>query len=92
MKEIKKIDPVSFSQVLGLIHFVAGFIFGVVIIAIDYWLGMGQLAAIYGAWVAILPVVYAVIFSLLSFLIGLIFAILYNFFAKRVGGIKIELK
>ena len=92
MKQIKKIDPVSLAQILGLIYLVGGLIFGILLIGIDYSLGLGQLAAAYGAWVALLPIMYAVIFSLLGMICGLIGAILYNFFAKRAGGIKIDLK
>lgn len=90
-KEIRKIDPVGMAQMLGLISLVGGLILGIIIILIDIGLGIGQFSLL-GGWIILIPVVYALIFAILGIICGLIFAVLYNIFAKRIGGIKIELK
>jgi len=90
-RELRRIDPVSTAQILGLIYLVFGFLFGIAVIAADLLLGTGQTLLL--GWVAAaFPFLYAFIFALLGIVCGLIGAALYNAFAKRIGGVKIEVR
>lgn len=92
MKELKKIDVVTFAVVLGLVYAVFGLIFGV-------------FAAIGGAGMAFLPgmaaaglavgalsiIVFPIMMFIMGFIGGAIFAAIYNFVAQKYSGIKIDL-
>lgn len=91
MKEIKKIAPRSLANISGAVYFFFGFIFGLFMFVISIiagaegetarslWFGIGALVLI--------PLAYGAA----GWLGGYLSAFIYNFFAKKVGGIKIEL-
>lgn len=98
--EIKKIDKFSLAKVLGLIYGLIGLIMalfvavmtmlniiwqkdfaGSVIIVSLFNLGAGLL----------LGVITALIGGAFGWIIGLVIAAIYNFLAKKVGGVKVSL-
>ncbi len=96
MKTINRIDPISVGKIAGLIQAIFGFIFGAIISLFStlfafipqstssmpiLGIGFGVAAIIF------LPIFYGAI----GFIFGIISAALYNFIAKKVGGIKIDI-
>lgn len=86
--QIKRISPKSLGKVLGLLYAILGFIFGAVMsvisVATTGFEGAGMMFGV-GA-IVFIPIVY----GLGGFVGGYITAWIYNFAAKRVGGIEIE--
>lgn len=98
MREIKKIDVMSFGKVMACWAAVAGLIGGA-FFSLMALAGLGMSAAsggeggggagiIMGAGAIIcFPILYAVI----GFVVGLLEAFVYNLIAGSIGGIKVEL-
>lgn len=93
MQELKKIDIMSLAKIQAFIGFVLGLLLGLLMQftsrmpMVQQQAGMMQgpfgMSAI--IW---LPIGYAVS----GFLMGLVVGLLYNLFASKFGGIKLELK
>jgi hypothetical protein len=94
---VKRLAPLSFAKVAGVLYVLIGFVFGGLISLISI-LGAGLAAAgddgqflgmLFGAGaVIILPIFY----GLLGFITTLIGAALYNAIASVVGGVEIEVQ
>jgi hypothetical protein len=90
MKEIKRIIPASLAKVFGalygLLGLIAGFIFLIIsLIAVV----SGHPGGLFGfIAVVLIPLIYGV----LGLVLGYLMALLYNFVAKKVGGIKFEIE
>ena len=83
MKELREIKPMSLAKVSSLMGLVYGIVADVLVFLFPSdWSTYGYL--IFLAF----PLTYAVV----GFLSGLVGAFLYNFIAKRVGGVKFNLK
>ncbi len=92
MREIKYIEPTSWAKVYGFILAC----FGLVFAALMALVGMGSSLAGGGifmgggfgiAYLVIAPIIY----GLIGFVLGLISAMIYNFAAGRIGGVRIQL-
>ena len=97
MKTIRKIDPMSTAKLAGLAGFCWGLAIAIlVLIGIGMtqymgrlFMGYSMLMPMVGPSVVIaLPIAYGVTL----FISGYIGAIFYNFVAKRIGGIKIDMR
>lgn len=89
-REIKKIDPISAGLMLSIIYAIIGFFFAVAIIIINPLLGLVSFSEL--GFLAVLAVVlYTLVFFIIGLLTGLVGSVVYNFVAKRIGGIKIKL-
>lgn len=93
--ELKSIDVLSFSVVMGLVFAVMGLIMGI-LVAI-FGAGIGSIAGLAGVGVgAFVGVGAIVIFPVMAFIQGFIggaiFTLVYNFVASMYKGIEIELK
>ena len=94
MQIIKSVGVLSFAKIMGMIYGCMGLLFA------PFFLLMGLIgsmagqqkapfAGIFGVFVAFLmPVIYAV----MGFIMGAIGALLYNVFARWVGGFELELE
>ncbi len=86
MKELKKIAPISFAKVVGIFGLILG-----VIADIAIYLGIAitgeVIEGISWTMLVLLPIVYGAIY----FIIGLIVSWIYNFLAKNIGGIKLQI-
>jgi len=100
MKEIKNINKDSFAKITALIYGLAGFlaallaaVFTIINIAVqDNFQGSVILVTLFNIGAGLLLAVLASLFTALCGLVmGYITAAVYNWFAKKVGGIKIEL-
>ncbi|MFW9882334.1 MAG: hypothetical protein ACFFG0_55440 [Candidatus Thorarchaeota archaeon] len=96
MKTIKKIDPLSFAKISGVLYAILGFIFGLIfslvaLISSLFSSSEGKVfAGLYGGGLSI--IISPIIYGVMGFLMGLVSAWLYNLAASWIGGIKIELK
>lgn len=91
MKELKYIEPMSVGKIYGITMALFGFLGGLFIALFSSSIGsamypgsgglfqMGGIMAVVG-----LPVLYGV----LGFLFGLLGAVVYNFVAKKFGGVR----
>lgn len=88
MVELKYIHPMSLAKIVAVIYAIVGFIAGIVI-ALFGVASLGIFGAAFGiASIIIFPILYAI----LGFICGAIGALLYNFVAKRIGGVKLVLR
>jgi hypothetical protein len=93
MHIIKSVGVLSVAKIMGMIYGCMGLIFAPMFLLIGLMgSALGQrnspLAGIFGVGFAVLmPVFYGVI----GFIAGLIGALLYNLFARWVGGFELEL-
>ena len=93
---IKRIAPLSFAKLTGMLYAVLGFVFGAVcsLIALAGWLapstaGSGGIGAIVGvAAVLLFPVLYGV----MGFVTTFVGAWLYNIAADLVGGVEVDVQ
>jgi hypothetical protein len=94
MHIIKSVGPLSVAKIMGMIYGCMGLLFAPMFLLIGLMgSALGQrnspLAGIFGVGFAVLmPVFYGV----LGFIAGLIGALLYNLFARWVGGFELELE
>jgi hypothetical protein len=94
MKEIKSIDVMSFGKVAAIFGAIVGFFLGLLMSAVGISLTfpgtMGIVATLIGlgiTMIIVLPIAYATLW----FLIAVVFAVIYNFIAKKFGGVKIDI-
>jgi|ERR1700722_1698197 len=94
MHVVKSVGVLSVAKIMGLIYACMGLIFAPVVLMVGMFGSLvGQdknpFAGMVGATLALLiPVVYGA----MGFIIGAIGALLYNLFAKLVGGFELELE
>jgi hypothetical protein len=91
MAVIKSVEIMSWAKIHALFGIVFGLVYGimvgVVFTAVGASMGRGGMEVFGIASVIIFPIV----FGIMSFIVGAIMAFLYNFFASKIGGIRIEL-
>jgi hypothetical protein len=94
MRIIKSVGVLSVAKIMGLIYATLGLIF------MPFLLSMAALGAIAGGGHAarggvaavILAVMMPILYGAIGFIMGAIGALLYNWFARWVGGIEIEVQ
>ena len=86
MAELKRIGPVSFAKIHGLIMGLFGIIIGALYGIIAMVAPTASPLGLFG--IILFPIAY----GLLGFLGGLLGAALYNLASKWVGGLEIEIK
>lgn len=99
MKTIKSVDPIQYGKVMAVIMaivlFVEGIFFTIVFTVFGAMGGIGSGTAFFagmGFVGGILFTAALVIGGLVGgFVMGVIGALIYNFIASKIGGIKIEL-
>lgn len=99
---IKKIDILSAAKMYAVMGAVIGLIIGIiyglfVIVFGAMMMGMGQkesMAAGGGSIVMgiVMMIAFPIIYAIFGFISGIIGALIYNIFAKMVGGIEIEVE
>jgi hypothetical protein len=100
IKEIKNINKVSLAKLIALIYGFVGF-FTALIVAISTMANIIMQKDFAGSVILVtlfnigagllLGVLVSLVTALIGFIIGYISAAVYNWFSKKVGGIKLEL-
>lgn len=93
--EIKSIDAMSLGKVYAIIGGIIGVILGVFIFlaALASAVALPGATAALSIGVALVVTITVILFyALISFIGGLLVAVLYNYTAKKVGGVKIKYK
>jgi len=97
MQEIKKLGLLSIAKISGLAGILYGFIVGIMIAVIAaiyqspaYAAALGTDYAAYSAmgWKAI--ILMPILMGALYFIAGIVIGLVYNLFAKWIGGIEVE--
>jgi hypothetical protein len=91
MQEIKSVDIVSWAKIHALFGIVSGLIYGVIVALFSSAIGTARGMPGLGALGLLSIIVFPIMFAIIAFLMGAIMALLYNFFADKVGGIQINL-
>lgn len=89
-KTIKAIPPVPLGLMIGAISAVIAFIASIIMVllmlpALTFTPGFEWVGVLGALWVVVIPVVVFVV----GFIQGLIVAVVHNFLAPRIGGIKL---
>lgn len=90
-KTIKSIPALPFGLMMGTISAVIAFIAAVVMVlfmlpSFKYTPGFEWVGSLGGLWALVVPIVVFII----GFIQGLIVAVVYNFLAPKIGGIKLR--
>jgi hypothetical protein len=86
---IKRIDPMSFAKLNGVMYAAIGLILGLFFALVGRGFGAGGMMGSFGmAAIIVLPIIYGVF----GFVATAIFAMIYNLVAGWVGGIKLEVE
>ncbi len=100
MREIKKINKNSLAKVIAVFYAIIGFIIGILVAITNILNILSQRTFNESALVVIIfnisagliiGVLTFLFFGLIGWFIGYITAAIYNFIAKKLGGIKIDL-
>ena len=100
MIEIKKIDKNSFAKIMALIYGLVGFFMAMVvavftivkIVTRQDFQGSATLVILFNLGEGLLiGVLTALLTAVLGWIMGYIEAGIYNWFAKKVGGIKVDM-
>jgi len=91
-KVIKAIPAVPFGLMMGAVSAVIAFIAAIVMVLFmmpyfTFARGFEWIAGLGGLWALVLPMAVFIV----SFVQGLIIAVVYNFLAPRIGGIRLNL-
>jgi len=100
VKEIKNIHKTSLAKLMALIYGFVGF-FTALIVAVSTMANIIMQKDFTGSVILVtlfnigagllLGVLVSLVTALIGFIIGYISAVIYNWFSKKVGGIKLEL-
>jgi len=90
-KTIKAIPAVPLGLMMGAISSVIAFIAAIIMVLFmlpyaTYTRGFEWISGLGGLWALVVPIAVFIV----GFIQGLIVAVLYNFLAPRIGGIKIR--
>ena len=101
MEEVKKINALSLANIMAGIYATIGFFMAIGvaistmanIVAQKDFAGSILIVTLFNIGTGILlGLVVALVIGFLGWIFGYVIAILYNMFAKRLGGLKIELR
>ena len=91
---LRRIEPLSFAKIAGLLYAVMGFIGGLFM-----WMFSGVMSGIGGAEMDAFAAFFGmgalitlpILYGIMGFIFGFIGAWLYNLVADRIGGIEVDL-
>ena len=92
MSVIKSIDIMSWAKIQALFGIVLGLFYGVLFAIMGTVVGFNKGMPGLEAFGFMTIVIFPIIFAIMGFICGAIMAFLYNLFASKIGGIKIELE
>ncbi len=90
MKEIRKVDPMSYAKFSGAMGFVLGLFAGLMTALFSSALSQAGVPGAGGAGIAAI-IITPIMYGIGGFIGGYVGALVYNMVAERAGGIKVEL-
>lgn len=91
MQEIKSIDIMSWAKIHALFGIVFGLIYGIMFALMGAAIGLSKGMPGVEAFGALSIIMFPIIFAICGFISGAIMALLYNFFAGKIGGVQVDL-
>lgn len=91
MQEIKSIDIMSLAKIKSIFGIVVGLVYGIIFGLFSASIGLAKGITGLEVFGVALIVIAPIIFGIIAFIMGAIIALLYNFFADKVGGIQVNL-
>ena len=88
MKEIKKIEILPIAKILGIMGLIVGVLIDLVLIIAGLIQGT-SISELFASPVLMITPILS--YGIIWFLAGLLFGWVYNWLAKKMGGIKLEL-
>jgi len=96
MKTIKRIEPMSAAKLAAAMGAVLGLIQAVAALLFSRFTPLGMMGDIvsnpYAGTGVMVIVVLPIVMGIAGFIGGFVWAVIYNFVADKIGGIKIDLK
>lgn len=94
MKTLKKIDPMSYAKISGVMGAVIGLIMGLTFSSLSGFLSIfgAEAAGMMGGLGLLSIMVFPILYAIMGFISGLIGAFIYNIVAGYVGGVKVDLE
>ena len=91
---LKRIEPISFAKIAGILYACIGIIAGLFM-----WMFSGLMSGIGGPDAAMFTsmfgigsiIIFPILYGIIGFLFGFVAAALYNVVADRIGGIEVDL-
>ena len=91
MQEIKSLDVMSLAKMKAIFGIVIGLVYGVIFGIFSASIGLAKGITGLEVFGVALIVIAPIIFGIIAFIMGAVVALLYNFFADKVGGIQLNL-
>jgi len=91
MPVIKSVEIFSWAKIHALFGIVFGLFYGILFAVMGAAIGMSKGIPGIEAFGVLSIIIFPIMFAIMGFICGAIMALLYNIFAKSVGGIQIEL-
>lgn len=92
MSVIKSIDIMSWAKIQALFGIVFGLFYGVLFAVMGSIIGFNKGMPGLEAFGFMTIIIFPIVFAIMGFICGAIMAFLYNIFAGKIGGIKIDLE
>ncbi|MFC1770499.1 hypothetical protein ACFLZV_01300 [Candidatus Margulisiibacteriota bacterium] len=89
LKEIAYIDPASLGKTIAVITLSLTALF---LAPLEFLLLKQMIVKNYFHWQFVSPLLFLVVNPVVGYLLGIIIAFFYNFFAKRIGGLEIQIE
>ena len=91
---VKSVDIFSWAKIQALFGIIFGLFYGILFAVIGAVVGLSTVSPGMGSIEAmgvLSIIIFPIMFAIMGFICGAIMALLYNIFAKAVGGVKVEL-
>jgi len=95
MKELKKIDIISLAKFEALFMAILSFVSAIIYTMIGNNMSsqMSEYNIYTTGYMGVISIIVSpIVYGILGFIFGMLLAIIYNILAKKIGGIKIEIK
>ena len=91
MQEVKSIDVMSLAKIKAIFGIVVGLVYGIIFGIFSASIGVSKGVTGLEVFGVALIVIAPIIFGIMAFIMAAGVALLYNFFAEKVGGIQLIL-
>ncbi|MCX6688752.1 MAG: hypothetical protein NTZ39_03520 [Methanoregula sp.] len=94
MAVVKSVDIFSWAKIQALFGVIFGLFYGILFAVLSAVVGPSKVMPGMGpieAFGVLSIITFPIMFAIMGFICGAIMALLYNIFAKSVGGVKVEL-